>query len=183
MTSRTETVARCSICLHDDTELINTQLMAGESVRELARQHTVSTSALSRHSQRHMATARQHAARDSTAAPADLLARLVDLADSARAARLRLAERGSPNAQARASDTESRILFGLLGQLGINDMTTVTALQQAEKLTHAVAKFSVSNPIAAGALIREIRSQNLPDFAAQLEAIVSKQNQTAIERN
>lgn len=180
MTITTQTGPRCSICLHDDTELINAQILAGTGVRELAAQHGVSTSALSRHSQRHMVTARQDAARDSAAAPADLLARLVDLADSARATRLRLAEGGSPNAQARASDVESRILFNLLSQLGISDTTTVTALQEREALARAVANYSIKNPVTAQGLIREIRHQGLDDFGQQLDTLMTKK---AIERD
>lgn len=183
MTTTTQTGPRCSVCALDDVELVNTQLMAGVGVRELAVRHGISTSAISRHSQRHMVAARQDAARDSAAAPADLLARLVDLADSARATRLRLEEGGSPNAQARASDVEIKVLQSLLGLYGVNDTTTVTALQQAERLTHGVAKFAIANPMAAGALIREIRAQKLTDFADQLEALVTKQNASEIERN
>ncbi|QYF74135.1 hypothetical protein [Cryobacterium sp. PAMC25264] len=180
MTSTTETSSRCSLCLHDDREQIEAQLMAGTGVRELAAQHGVSSSAISRHSQRHLQSARFDAARDSAAAPADLLARLVNLADDARASRLRAA---TPNAQARASDTESRILFGLLGQLGVKDTTTVAALQQAERLTHAVAKYSIANPVAAQALIREIRHQGMDDFGDQLTQIVNNKNsRSTIER-
>jgi hypothetical protein len=173
MTTTTQTGPKCSICLHDDRELIDTQLLAGTGVRELATQHAVSTSAISRHSQRHLQSARLDAARDSAVAPADLLARLVDLADSARAARLRAA---TPNAVARASDTESRILFGLLSQLGINDTSTVAALADAEKLAHGVARFAIANPVAALGLIREIKKQGLDDFGQQLAGIVQKKN-------
>jgi hypothetical protein len=177
------TASRCSICNHPHANEISADLIAGVEYRAIVQKWdgAVSSSALSRHSQRHLAlTLRDQAQARGTAAPVDLLQRLVEVADDARAARLRLRDSGTASAQARATDVEVKVLQSLLGQFGIDSKATVAAMEDAERLVRSVAKFSTAHPAASADLIREIRSQGLADFADQLEEIVNKKS--SIER-
>lgn len=183
MTDTTST--RCSICLHSESAAISAELLAGVELRAITNKWagTLSTSALSRHAQRHLAPVLREQARDTTsAAPTDLLRRLIDVADSARSARLEAEATGTPVQRTRSADLEVKVLQALLGQYGIDASTTAQALKDAEKLVHAVARYATSNPTAAGALIREIKNQGLEDFGHQLEERVSRKSRTTLER-
>lgn len=174
MTSTTAT--RCSICNHPRRAEIEAGLLEGVELRVLVGQHSgsISTSALSRHTQQHLQPALREQALDTPAAPTDLLQRLAEVADDARAARIRARDSGTASAQARAADTETRVLFGMLQTLGVKDTSTITAMAEAEKLAHAVGRFALANPMAAHALILEIKNQGLDDFGQQLDALTKK---------
>lgn len=175
MTDTTTTPGpKCTICTHPQLESIQAALMAGTGVVEISGSYGVSTSALSRHTQQHLQPALREQARDTTAAPADLLQRLVEVADDARAARLRARDSGTPSAQARATDVEIKVLQSLLGHYGIDSGATVVAMAEAEKLAHAVGRFALANPLAAQVLILEIQKQGLDEFGQQLDALTKK---------
>ena len=178
----TDTTNRCSICNHPESEAISGEILAGVELRAIAARWdgSISTSALSRHAQRHLAPALRDAAQGTPAAPVDLLQRMVDLADDARAARIRARDTGTPSAQTRSADLEVKVLQALLGQYGIDSGATVAAMADAEKLVKSVARYATEHPAAAPDLIGVIRSQDLTDFADQLEAVVSRKS---IERN
>ena len=70
---------RCTVCSHDDREAIDEALVAGRTLRDIARQHGVSKDAVSRHrSHVSQALSRVVAAREE-AGPRSALARLEDL--------------------------------------------------------------------------------------------------------
>ena len=109
---------------------------------------------------------------------------MVDLADDARAARIRARDTGgTPSAQARSADLEVKVLQALLGQYGIDSGSTVDAMKQAEQLVRAVARYATAYPAAARDLIGVIRSQGLDQFADDLDSIVFKKSRTTLERN
>lgn len=170
----TDTTNRCSICNSPEREAVDQALLEGVELRVIVGQHSgsISTSALSRHTQRHLQPALRDAARDTPAAPVDLLQRMVDLADDARAARIRARDTGTPSAQARSADLEVKVLQALLGQYGIDSGATVTAMADAEKLVKSVGRYATSHPTAARDLIGEIRQQGLAQFADDLDTLV-----------
>jgi hypothetical protein len=172
------TTSRCSICNHPQRAEVENQLLQGVEYRVISAKWdgAVSTSSLSRHSQKHMQEALRDQARDTSPAPADLLRRMIDIADDARAARIRARDSGTPVQQTRASDLENRVLQTLLGQYGIDATSTAQALRDAEQLVRAVGRYSVTHPAVSADLIREIRQQGLEDFASQLGQIVINKN-------
>jgi hypothetical protein len=174
------TTTRCSICNHHASDAISAAILAGVELRVIAERWdgAISTSSLSRHAQQHLAPALRAQARDSPVAPTDLLLRLIDVADSARSARLEAEATGTPVQRTRSADLEVKVLQSLLGQYGVNASSTGQALQDAERLVRAVGRYAVNNPLAAGTLIREIKSGGLEGFANDLDSLVSKQSRS-----
>ena len=167
---------RCSICLHPQSAAISAELLAGVELRAITTKWagSVSTSALSRHAQRHLAPAIRDAARDTPVAPVDLLLRLMDVADSARASRLEAEASGTAVQRARSADLEVKVLGALLGQYGIDATSTAQALKDAEQLVRAIGRYTTMHPTAARDLIAQIRTQGLGAFADDLDSIASR---------
>ena len=150
--------------------------MNGTMLSEISGSFGVSSSALSRHSQSHLRRDLQRLGADTAYSPVSLLERLGEIADAARTARLRAQDGGSATQHARATDVELKAISALMTTYGVTSLTVIQMMADAEQLTHAVARFTISNPEASKGLIQQIRIQNLEYLADDLTALVAKKN-------
>lgn len=124
----------CTICRHKEREAIDQALVAREPFRHIAAQHRVSTSALVRHSDDHIAAELMKAqAATETAQADDLLAQVCDLRNKALGV-LKKAEDTSDLRAAIAAIREARGCVELLGKLAgqLRDSPTVNLFLTSE---------------------------------------------------
>lgn len=168
------TVGRpCSFCDRSDRLELELTLVRGESVALVSTETGISESGIRRHLRNHTAAALRDSMESShDATPTDLLARMVDLADDARTARLTAQRNGSLGLAVRASDAELRALVALLDRAGIDSADTLERLRESEALARAVGRVVRSDPRAGRALAAELDKAGQLALADQLRSLL-----------
>lgn len=163
---------KCSVCTSRDSKAIDNLLVQGNSLTSISASFGASVSALSRHANSHLSKALRSGSLDTSAAPARVLTRLIDLADSARETRLVARQTGTTAVEIRATDAEAKILFALLGHLGIDETEVVALIRDGGTLARAVASF-VARSEAGTDLLNEIEKYEFRDesFVPALAAL------------
>ncbi len=139
----------CSICYNGRRAEIEGALMSGLSVQLISRRFAVSDDSLYRHTSRHLGPEVREALREGNAIRVgDLLRRVMDVADGARAARLDAAAAGNHPAAVRAGDGEMRALSVIFDKFGVDDEGVADLLDQGEALAIAVQRLIKRTPSA-----------------------------------
>ena len=121
---------KCTICEHPQVEKINTALLDGVSLRDLAGQYSVSKTALFRHKNEHIPTVLTQAQEAQEIAKADnLLAQVAELRDKALSI-LERAEQAGDLKTALQGIKEARSCLELLAKLQgeLQERTTINVL-------------------------------------------------------
>jgi hypothetical protein len=125
---------RCTVCGHVEREHIDSALVAGTSLRDIAGQHGVSKSALERHKADHLPADLAKAREAQEAARADDLLSQVRSLQARTLAILEAAEVSGENRTALAAIGEARRNLELLGRLAgeLDERPVVNVLISAE---------------------------------------------------
>jgi hypothetical protein len=155
----------CTTCHHVDRQEIESAIASGETFRGIARRYGLTPDAVERHAARHLpvdVARSDFRGRPGTTA-ADLMSRIVEVADSARA--VRVAEGLSVRDVLRAGDAELRALATLTGRFGA-DAGRLAAELDAERAQRAEAERAFA--LLARALAAVLRDRpELTTVAAQ----------------
>jgi len=166
----------CAFCDRSDRLELEMALVRGESVALISTEIGISESGIRRHLRNHTAAQLRDSMQASDdATPTDLLARMVDLADDARTARLTAQRNGSLGLAVRASDAELRALVALLDRAGIDSTDTLDRLRESEALARAVGRVVRTNPGAGRALADELDTAGQPALADQLRSLIPQE--------
>lgn len=155
----------CTTCHHVDRQGIESAIASGETFRGIARRYGLTPDAIERHAARHLPV--DVARTDFRGRPgmtaADLMGRMVEVADSARA--VRLADGLSVRDALRAGDAELRALATITGRFGA-DAGALAAELGAERTQRAQTERSFT--LLARALAAVLRERpDLTSVAAQ----------------
>ena len=154
------------IATHPQREAIERAMVEGVSGVEISRRYGVSESSISRYSKLNYqaAIARVMATQEHDAA--DVMTRLLDLADSARAARKAADQAGTPLTRVRAQAAELKVLERVADRLGINDVTAVHLSQASSDLIAVLRAIAKDAPETRTQILDLMRThERLTDLA------------------
>jgi hypothetical protein len=162
---------RSQIEVHPQREAIERAMQEGVPGVEISRRYGVSESAISRYQKLHSKDALAQVADPYEHDPSSVMTRLVDLADSARRARLAADITGTPLTRARAQAAELAVLEKLSERLGIDSLTPVYMSQGASSLVTVVQNIVTENPNLRTRVLSLLREHEpLIDLADALAA-------------
>lgn len=159
--------------------MIDADLLAGRSLREVARRYGISKDIAHRH-EAHIDPEQRAEIR--TAASFDVLdvaGRIRDLANDARATRIALQGAGQHRAALRASEVELRVLGDLSDRLGIDDIAVVDRMREAEAVAYALLTSLRLHPEIAPEIAADLRRRGHGAIAANVEQFAADKTTTA----
>lgn len=172
----------CTTCHHVDRQGIESAIASGETFRGIARRYGLTPDAVERHAARHLPVdvARSDFRGRPGMTAADLMGRMVEVADSARA--LRLADGLSVRDVLRAGDAELRALatitvrFGadagaLAAELDAERAQRAEAEQRFALVGRALATVLRDRPNLAGLAAQYLDNAGAPDMAADVRSL------------
>lgn len=163
---------RSSIDTHPQREAIEAALASGVTGASIARQFGVSESAISRHRVSRMDAIAQIADLE-TPDPANVITRLIELADDARQTRKLAALSGTPVTRARAQASELAALDKVIDRLGIDDVTVVHLAGATSALVRAVQTYVRKHPESTADILAILREH---EELHELADVMSQQN-------
>ncbi|GAB3291946.1 hypothetical protein [Pseudoclavibacter terrae] len=163
---------QCKVCTSSLQGRIDAALLAGETVASVQRAHPSFTdSAIRRHYRNHVqATIISKVANLPGLDTADLVLRLVQLANDAMGVRNQAVAQRNGSATLRAANAELGILRELIQTLGIDDTDVHVYMQEAQALAGAAGAVAQEHPEFGALLIAELRETS-PELASGFEAL------------
>ena len=165
----------CSICGGGDRQAIDTALAQGSSVSLLSQQFGVGRDSVYRHLKFHLRPALRAAMKQAPEfRPSALVARIADVADSARDARVQAYAAGNSNLGARLGDAEVRALQVLVERFKLGHDDTTDELRDANALADALTELMPRAPKLAEVLAQLLDRRERPDLAERVRQLAAK---------
>jgi hypothetical protein len=160
---------RCSGCNHSSRPALDADLLAGRSLREVARRYSISKDAAHRHLAHIAPEQRAEVAQQAGLSATSLASRIQAIADDARATRISLQGQGQARASLRAAEVELRTLDALASRLGIDDTATVDLMAATEAVRAALAHALRRRPDIADDIAAHLRAHGFREIAEAVE--------------
>jgi len=169
----------CTVCTHEDKKAIDTLLIKGDSLRDIAKQYSVTTPSVHRHKRNHLekkiATANRKDEQRTVLTAQQILQEAQGLFNDMKGLLTEWKEKGTePELTMKAHREANRsleLLARLLGQLEtvqtINVFLNPIFLQVRTKIVKALAPF----PEARGAVVDALTDPDGDDFIEDIETV------------
>lgn len=172
----------CSVCRHPDRAQLESQLSTGEhSLRAIARQYDLAPENVRRHVRGHVAPEVRQAMIAVAGTPAlSIAARLLDVADSARDARLAAEEAGDDRLAALMGQSEARTLDSLV-RMGVTSADVASSIHDAHAVMQVFGTVAREHPEVVDAMVDVLDRRNQTAWADQIKALAAAHLETKAE--
>ena len=168
----------CSTCTSPERAEIERAWVSGVTVSAISGRYGVSPSSLYRHLRGHLLKELAASYRPETPLDVpDLLKRVLDVADSARDARIAASGTAGSLAASRARDSEIKALTLLTSRLGVDDESQIESAELLRSLASAVGAAVRREPSIGDALATELTRLGAHDSSAELTALATASRQ------
>jgi len=181
-TTAIETARRgrpCTVCRHPQRAELESALASGEySLRAVSRQFDLIPESVRRHVRGHVAPEVRQAMTQVAGTPAlSIASRLLDVADSARDARLAAEENGNDKLAALMGQSEARTLDALV-RMGITSADIASSIHDAEGIMTIFATLVREHPEVVDAMVDVLERRNQSAWADQIKALAAAHHET-----
>lgn len=170
---------RCGLCSHPDRALIESELSSGEySMRAISRRHDLVSESVRRHVRAHVAPDVRAAMQQVAGTPAlSIASRVLDIADSARDARLAAEEDGDTKLAAAMGAAEARAMSTLVA-MGITTADIAASIHDAEAVLSVFGTLVRDHPEVVEAMVDVLERRNQTAWAEQIRQIAKPFQET-----
>jgi hypothetical protein len=166
---------RCKGCNHSSRAALDADLLAGRSLREVARRYSISKDAAHRHLDHVEPEQRAEIAEQAGLSVTSVASRIQAIADDARSTRIALQGQGQARASLRAAEVELRTLDALASRLGITDLAMVEQVKVMEAVRAALAHSLRRRPEIAEDIAARLRLDGFREVAETVEQYAANQ--------